>query len=157
MVDYQTSHFLTGFIGEPTGQLKSLANSCLLLSGPSTRNWAGECSSVIICIFNSSKRRGGNIIRSCMFMEKSIQNTLYLYDRPSTNFVRPRSRTTAAEYILSRVVLVQGHFVLPTSDKRDMIPWCLRCQLYSLLVCWYRSANAANRNVSFEWKKKCNS
>lgn len=42
LVDYHTSHLWIGFIGEPSGQLKSSANSFRLLSGPSTRNWAGE-------------------------------------------------------------------------------------------------------------------
>lgn len=42
--NYQTSHFFTGFIIDPSGQLKSFAKSRILLSGPSTRNCAGECT-----------------------------------------------------------------------------------------------------------------
>lgn len=38
IVDYQTSHFFTGFIVDPSGHWKSLANSGRLLRGPSTRN-----------------------------------------------------------------------------------------------------------------------
>ena len=33
---YQTSHFLSGFIGESAGQEKSLANSGMLANGPRT-------------------------------------------------------------------------------------------------------------------------
>lgn len=54
LVDYHTSHLCTGFIGEPSGQLKSSANSFRLLSGPSTRNWAGEWTPVVIRIFIDS-------------------------------------------------------------------------------------------------------
>ena len=38
---HQTEHFFSEFIGEPTGQLKSLANSGLLDSGPTTLNSLG--------------------------------------------------------------------------------------------------------------------
>lgn len=47
-IDYQTSQFFTGFIGDPSGHWKSLANSFRLLKGPSTRNWFGGCVSVVI-------------------------------------------------------------------------------------------------------------
>lgn len=53
---YQTSHFCAGFIGDPTGQLKSFENSTILLMGPSTRNWPGECTPVVIRIFMVSGR-----------------------------------------------------------------------------------------------------
>ena len=45
---YQTSHFLTGFISEPSGQLKSAANSRLLLNGPFTRKRPGEWAPVLM-------------------------------------------------------------------------------------------------------------
>ena len=45
---YQTSHLSTGFIFEPRGQLKSSANSLLLLKGPFTLNIPGECAPVLI-------------------------------------------------------------------------------------------------------------
>lgn len=51
---YQTSHFLTGFIGEPSGHWKSLANSLRLLIGPMTRNRLGGCGSITICLTNDS-------------------------------------------------------------------------------------------------------
>lgn len=41
-------HFLSEFIAEFESQLKSLENSSILLRVPSTRNIAGECSSVVI-------------------------------------------------------------------------------------------------------------
>jgi len=39
---YQTTHFLSGFIGLPSGQLKSLAKFSLLDIGPLILNSGGE-------------------------------------------------------------------------------------------------------------------
>ena len=47
---YHTSHFFTGFIGDPIGQLKSFENSSELENGPFTRNIPGECAPVRILI-----------------------------------------------------------------------------------------------------------
>lgn len=47
---YQTRHFEIGFIFVPTGQLKSNANSCILLTTPFTRNSFGECTPVFILL-----------------------------------------------------------------------------------------------------------
>lgn len=41
LIIYHTLHFLTGFIGEPTGHLKSAANSSILDMGPMTRKRPG--------------------------------------------------------------------------------------------------------------------
>ena len=38
---YHTLHFFIGFIGLPTGQPKSVENSCMLEKGPCTRNISG--------------------------------------------------------------------------------------------------------------------
>lgn len=53
---YQTSHFWTGFMGDPSGQWKSLAKSFMLLSDPRTRNSDGECTPVVIRILRDSER-----------------------------------------------------------------------------------------------------
>lgn len=42
---YHTSHFLTGFILDPRGQLKTWENSARLVRGPTTRKLAGEWAS----------------------------------------------------------------------------------------------------------------
>lgn len=46
---YQTTHLSSagGFIRDPTGQLKSSANSCELLIGPITLNCPGEWTPVV--------------------------------------------------------------------------------------------------------------
>ena len=51
--DHQTSHLSTGFILDPRGQLKSLANSLLLENGPCTLNIPGEWTPVLI-LFSSA-------------------------------------------------------------------------------------------------------
>ena len=43
---YHTLHFLIGFIGLPTGQPKSVENSCMLEKGPRTRNISGAWTPV---------------------------------------------------------------------------------------------------------------
>lgn len=62
IVDYQTSHFCTGFIVDPSGHWKSLANSGRLLRGPNTRNWAGECTPVVIRIFIDSEEKNNYLL-----------------------------------------------------------------------------------------------
>ena len=44
--DHQTVHFLTGFIGEPSGQFQSSENSGMLEKGPLTLKGAGEWTPV---------------------------------------------------------------------------------------------------------------
>lgn len=39
---YHTEHFLSGFILDPSGQLKLCENSWILLMGPITLNLGGE-------------------------------------------------------------------------------------------------------------------
>ena len=46
--DHQTLHFFSGFMGEPSGQLQSAANSGMLDSGPLVRKLDGACASVRI-------------------------------------------------------------------------------------------------------------
>lgn len=45
---YQTLHFLTGFMGLPTGQLKALAKSGEFMATPLMRHWEGE--TVLLCV-----------------------------------------------------------------------------------------------------------
>lgn len=48
---YQTSHLLSGFIGEFAGHLNSFENACKFDNGPMTRNLGGACGSFSICRF----------------------------------------------------------------------------------------------------------
>lgn len=82
LVDYHTSHFLTGFIGEPSGQLKSSANSFRLLNGPSTRNWAGEWTPVVIRIFIDSAKRFDPCIFPRYFIQFQSNFTVYMCTWP---------------------------------------------------------------------------
>ena len=43
---HQTLHFFAGFMGEPSGQFQSLANSARLENGPLTLKLDGEWGSV---------------------------------------------------------------------------------------------------------------
>ena len=43
---HQTLHFFAGFMGEPSGQFQSLANSARLEKGPLTLKLEGEWGSV---------------------------------------------------------------------------------------------------------------
>ena len=45
---YHTLHFFSGFMGDPTGQLKSLAKSSLFDMGPRILYLPGECAPVSI-------------------------------------------------------------------------------------------------------------
>jgi len=53
---YHTVHFFSGFILEPTGQLKSCENSSMFDNGPRTRNSPGLWKPVVIRSFNASGR-----------------------------------------------------------------------------------------------------
>ena len=45
---HHTSHLFTGFIGAPGAHLKAGAKAGWFWIGPTTRNWPGECGSVVI-------------------------------------------------------------------------------------------------------------
>lgn len=53
---YHTEHLLTGFMGEPGGQLKTWAKSFELESVPITRNLPGECKAVFNLFLVASGR-----------------------------------------------------------------------------------------------------
>ena len=51
---HQTRHFSAGFIGDPTGQFQSLANSGRFEKGPLTRQFEGEWGSVRIWVLRAA-------------------------------------------------------------------------------------------------------
>ena len=54
--NYQTTHLSSGFIGDPTGQLKSSENSLILDNGAITLKRWGEWESVKMIFFSLSFR-----------------------------------------------------------------------------------------------------
>lgn len=54
-------------MGDPSGQLKSLANSRILLSGPQTRNCDGEWTPVVIRFFIVSAGKDQLDFTVCVF------------------------------------------------------------------------------------------
>lgn len=53
---YQTTHFLMGFIRDPSGQLYALAKSSEFDNGPHTRVGPGECTDDLTLVKASSGR-----------------------------------------------------------------------------------------------------
>lgn len=86
---YQTSHLFSEFMGEPRGQLKSREKSLMFDNGPSTRNWAGECTPVVILIFIDSGRYTEHQVCAA-----EIQNSCSgEYSRPGSDGSAPLSST----------------------------------------------------------------
>lgn len=46
---YQTWHLFSGFIGVPASHWKASAKAAFWAIGPSTRNFDGECGSIVTC------------------------------------------------------------------------------------------------------------
>lgn len=88
-IDYQISHFSTGFIFDPIGQLKSSANAGILLTVPITRNFSAVCSLVR---FSNSCISGRLAVHQKFALD--IQNICFgVYFSPGKPFSTPYSCT----------------------------------------------------------------
>ncbi len=114
---HQTWHFLVGFILEPDGHLKSLANSGMLAKGPWTRNISGEWTPVRTRILSALGRYLAHQTLAALIQN----NWRWPKDRPGRSFSSPlrvthrsakrNSKFTNLMLLMFKVPFLMSHYL----------------------------------------------
>ena len=132
---YQTSHFFTGFMEVPSGQLKSRAKSFMFLKVPSTRNSDGECTPVVMQILRLSEKEC-----SLKCMSSVIDYSYYHCDIWHTRIGWWISRTFGLAYNRGLAISARDHVLRSICDRLCRALCCRHYQQCFHPASWCHSA-----------------